>query len=87
MSTRWLNLLRNRDVYAVDVTVDVIDHGITSRTPTQTTAIEWGKVRRILHAGDCWIFVVNRLQVITLYQAALTPLQQAQLAAFLNTPP
>jgi len=41
-------------------------------------------MKRVLEAGDCWIFVVNRLQAVTLHKADLTPLQRAQLTAFLN---
>lgn len=80
----WLSLLRNRDVFAVDVDVEITDRGISSRTVTQATTIEWGMIRRVLETGDCWIFVVNRLQVVTLYKAALTSLQRAQLTAFLQ---
>ena len=81
----WLNLLRNRAVYAVDVEVDITDRGISTRTATQSTSIEWGMVKRVLEAGDCWIFVINRLQTVTVYKDALTPLQRAQLTTFLNT--
>jgi YcxB-like protein len=80
----WLNLLRNREVFAVDVDVELTDGGISSRTATQATSIEWGMVRRVLETDDCWIFVVNRLQAVSLYKAALTPLQRSQLDAFLD---
>ncbi|HET9899237.1 MAG TPA: YcxB family protein [Streptosporangiaceae bacterium] len=81
----WLSLLRNREVFAVDVNVEVTDTGISSRTATRSTDIQWGMVRRVLETPDCWIFVVNRLQAVTLYKAALSPLQRAQLTDFLNT--
>ena len=41
-------------------------------------------IKRVLETGDCWIFVVNRLQSVTLYKAALTSLQRDQLSVFLN---
>jgi len=81
----WLNLLRNREVFVVDVDVEITDRGISSRTPIQSTTIEWSMVRRVLETGDCWILIINRLQVVTLYKAALTSLQRDQLTAFLNT--
>jgi hypothetical protein len=80
----WLTLLRNREVYVADVDVEITDRGISSRTATQSTTIEWGMVKRVLETSGCWIFVVYRLQVVTLYKAALTPLQRGQLTAFLN---
>lgn len=83
----WTTLLRNREVFAVDVDVNVTDRGISSRTVTHSTTIEWHMVKRVLETGDCWIFVINRFQVLTLPKAALTPLQRAQLTAFLNPPP
>lgn len=79
----WLNLRINREAIVVDVDVEVTDRGICSRTATQCTTIRWEMVKRFLEAGDCWIFVVNRLLVVTLYKSALTPLQRAQLTAFL----
>ncbi|HUD35512.1 MAG TPA: YcxB family protein [Streptosporangiaceae bacterium] len=83
----WLGLLRNRSVFVVDVDVEISDRGISSRTATQSTTLEWGMVKRVLETGDCWIFVVNRLQHMTLYKAALTPLQRGQLIAFLDARP
>jgi hypothetical protein len=44
-------------------------------------------VKRVLETGDCWIFIVNRLQFVTLYKAALTPLQRGQLTAFFDARP
>jgi hypothetical protein len=82
--TLWASLFRNREVYVVDVDVEITERGISSRTPIQSTTIEWTMVKRVLETGDCWIFVVNRLQVVTLYKAALTSLQRDQLSAFLN---
>ena len=80
----WLRLVRNRDVFVVDVDVEITDHGISCRTATQSTTIGWNMIKRVIGTGDCWIFVVSRLQVVTLYKAALTPLQHAQLTAFLD---
>lgn len=58
---------------------------ILACTSIQSTTIEWSMVKRVLETGDCWIFIVNRLQAVTLYKAALTSLQRDQLTAFLNT--
>jgi|SRR5580658_2498125 len=86
-ATLWLILLRNRAVFAVEVKVEMTDRRISSRIATQSTTIKWTVVKRVLQAGGCWIFVVNRLQSVTLYQAALSPLERGQLTAFLNTRP
>ena len=80
----WLTLLRNRAVFAVGVDVEVTDRGISSSTATQSTTLEWGKVRRVLDTSDCLIFAASRFQVVTLYKAALTPTQLSQLSAFLD---
>lgn len=82
--TLWATLLRNRDVYLVDIDVEITDRGISTRTATHSTTIGWNMVRRVIETGDCWIFVINRLQAVTIYKAALTPLQHGQLTAFLN---
>lgn len=44
----WLKLLRNREIFVVDVDVEISDRGISSRTATQSTTIEWRMVRRVL---------------------------------------
>jgi hypothetical protein len=84
-ASTWLRLLRNKAVFAADVDVEITDRGISSSTAIQSTTIEWGMVRRVFDTGDCWIFVVNRLQSVTLYKAALTPVQRSQLTTFLDT--
>ncbi len=81
----WLSLRRNREAIEVDVEVEVTEHGITSRTATETRQLEWQLVQRVVDTGDCWVFVANRLQMVTLYKPALAPDQRAELTAFLTS--
>jgi hypothetical protein len=82
----WLSLLRNKAHFASHVDVEITDRGISSSsTASQSTTIEWGMVRHVLDTGDCWVFVASRLLAVTVYKAALTPVQRSQLTTFLDT--
>jgi hypothetical protein len=79
----WLSLRRNREAIMVDVDVEVTDRGISSRTATGSVMAGWEMIKRVDETSDCWIFVVNRLQVATLYKSALTPDQRVEMSDFL----
>jgi YcxB-like protein len=79
----WLSLRRNREAIEVDVVVEVTEQEITSRTATETRQLGWQMIRRVVDTADCWVFVANRLQMVTLYKSALPSDQRAELAAFL----
>ena len=81
----WLRLLRDKAHFASDVDVEITDRGISSSTASQSTTIEWGMVRHVLDTGDCWVFVASRFLAVTVYKAALTPVQRSQLTTFLDT--
>jgi hypothetical protein len=79
----WLTLRRNREAIVVDVDVEVTDRGISSRTATGSVTAGWEVIKRVDETSYCWIFVVNRFQVVTLAKSALAPDQRAELTAFL----
>lgn len=79
----WLALRRNRAAIEVEVDVEVTERGISRKTLTQSTDVTWELVQRVIDGGDFWIFVINRLQNVTLYKSLLTPAERAELTAFL----
>lgn len=81
----WLRLRRNRDVIVQPVTVTLTDEGISRATPTTSVEFTWDAIRQVIDERDLWIFVVNRLQTVTLAKEMLNSDQRTELAVFLAT--
>lgn len=79
----WLRVRRNRDVIVEEVDVTLTDEIIRRKTATVTAEYKWGTLSRIIDGRDFWIFVVNRLNVVMLWKAFLTPEQRAEFEGFL----
>ncbi len=80
----WLSVRRHRDVIVEPVEITVSDTGISRRTATTSLDIPWDRLSQVITRDDLWIFMANRVQVITLYKSRLTPEQVNQVSAFLD---
>jgi hypothetical protein len=83
----WLAVWRVREAVVVDIEVEVTDQGISRRTATSQVQARWEMIRKVIEARDYWIFVIDRVHVVTLYKSVLTPDQHAEMAAFLTRRP
>jgi hypothetical protein len=79
----WIWAYLNRQTLGRELEVTFTSEGIEGRTDSATLHLTWDKLERIYDLPDMWIFAASRAVRIVVPKRALSPDQQAELAAFI----